>query len=331
MLGPMRCLVTGGAGFIGSHVVDALLERGDEVRLLDNFATGDRRNLIHCAADVEILEGDLRSFERVAAAVRGCDTVFHQAALPSVPRSIQDPLTTSEVNVTGTLNLLLAARDAGVRRIVYASSSSVYGGLAEERKREDHPVSPLSPYGVSKYAAEANCRAFWHVYGLETVALRYFNVFGPRQNPVSEYAAVVPNFISASLLGERATVHGDGRQSRDFTYVANVVRGNLLAAAAEGVAGEVFNVAMGESRSVLDLADGVSALAGTPLALDHTEARLGDVRVSTADVGKARERLGYAPAVSFAEGLRATFESLASDDALLPRISEARRWVALGG
>src|SRR3954454_14031277 len=233
----MRVLVTGGGGFIGSHLAQRLLERGDEVRILDSFATGRRANLTHLP-DVEVVEGDVQSFERAHHAVRGCDAVLHQAALPSVPRSIQDPLTTSAVNVTGTLNVLLAARDARVGRVVYASSSSVYGGVAADRKREDLPVAPLSPYGVSKYAGEANCRAFTEVYGLETVALRYFNVFSPRQNPVSEYAAVVPNFIAASLLGEPATIHGDGLQSRDFTFIDNVVSANLLAADAEGVVGE---------------------------------------------------------------------------------------------
>src|SRR3954454_1037188 len=325
----MRCLVTGGGGFIGSHIVDALLERGDEVRVLDNFATGDRRNLIHCAADIEIVEGDLRSFERAAVAVRGVDLVFHEAALPSVPRSIQDPLTTSEVNVTGTLNVLLAARDAGTRRVVYASSSSVYGGVKADSKHEELPVAPLSPYGVSKYAGEANCRAFSEVYGLETVAIRYFNVFGPRQNPVSEYAAVVPNFISASLLGESAIIHGDGLQSRDFTYVDNVVAANLLAGESPEAAGEVINVAMGENRTILDLADGVSELAGRPLEREHVEARVGDVRMSLADISKARAVLGYDPLVGFEEGLKRTYESMAADDSLVPRINEARRWVGV--
>jgi UDP-glucose 4-epimerase len=327
----MRCLVTGGAGFVGSHLVDALLDRGHEVRVLDNFATGDRRNLIHCAADIEIVEGDLRSFERVATAVRGCELIFHQAALPSVPRSIQDPLTTSAVNVTGTLNVLLAARDAGARRVVYASSSSVYGGATATRKAEDLPAAPLSPYGVSKYAGEANCRAFTEVYGLETVALRYFNVFGPRQSPVSEYAAVVPNFIAASLLGEPAVIHGDGLQSRDFTYVENVAAANLLAAQADGAPGQAINVAMGETRTLLELADSVAALAGRPLDREHVDARVGDVRMSLADVSKARALLGYEPLVGFDEGLRRTYESMAADDSLLPRISEARRWVGAAG
>ena len=322
----MRTLVTGGGGFVGSHLVDALLERGADVRVLDNFSTGDRRNLVHVAGDVDIVEGDLRSFERVATAVAGCDAVFHQAALPSVPRSIQDPLTTSAVNVTGTLNLLLASRDAGVGRVVYASSSSVYGTTVAERKHEELPAAPLSPYGVSKYAGEANCRAFAQVYGLATVAIRYFNVFGPRQSPISEYAAVVPNFITAALLHESAIVHGDGLQSRDFTYVDNVVRANLLAAEATGVVGEVLNVATGVNHTILDLADAVGAIAGHPVALEHLPARRGDVRASLADVTKAERLLGYRPAVDFTEGLRRTYAAMAADDSLLGRVTEARRW-----
>lgn len=324
----MRALVTGGAGFVGSNLVDALLARGDDVRVLDNFSTGARSNLLHIAGAVEIVEGDLRSFERVATAVAGCDVVFHQAALPSVPRSVQDPLTTSAVNVTGTLNLLLAARDAGVGRVVYASSSSVYGATRADRKSEDLPVTPLSPYGVSKFAAEANCRAFWEVYGLETIAIRYFNVFGPRQNPVSEYAAAVPNFIAAALLDEAATVYGDGRQSRDFTFIDNVVEANLLAAATPGVGGEVVNVAMGETRTILDLARTVGEIAGHAVTLEHRDPRRGDVRSSLADVSKARRLLGYAPAVGFEEGLRRTFDHLANDPTLIARIHDARRWVA---
>jgi UDP-glucose 4-epimerase len=325
----MRSLVTGGAGFIGSHIVDALLREGHEVRVLDNFSTGERRNLLHVAGDVEIVEGDMRSFERAHSAVKGCDLVFHQAALPSVPRSVADPLTTSEVNVTGTLNVLLAARDAEVQRVVYASSSSAYGAIEAEEKSEDLPVAPMSPYAVAKYAGEANCHAFWRVYGLETVAIRYFNVYGPRQSPVSEYAAVIPNFIVASLLGEPVTIHGDGLQSRDFTYIDNVVQGNLLAARAPDVAGEVFNIAMGDTHTLLDLLGAIESIAGVQVERHHTEGRLGDVRMSLADIAKARTRLGYEPTVDFQEGLRRTFDALASDDSVVPRIREARRWAAL--
>jgi UDP-glucose 4-epimerase len=321
-------LVTGGAGFIGSHIVDALLERGDEVRILDNFATGDRRNVLHVARDVEIVEGDLRSFERVHTAVAGCDLIFHQAALPSVPRSVQDPLTSSEVNVTGTLNVLLAAREAGVRRVVGASSSSVYGAIVEPRKHELLPTVPLSPYAVSKLAAEANARACWQVYGLETVSLRYFNVFGPRQNPVSEYAAVVPNFIAAALLGERPRIYGDGLQSRDFTFVENVVAANLLASEVEDIGGEVFNIAMGETHTVLELWEEIAAISGVDIQPEFNDDRIGDVRNSMADIGKARATLGYDPQVSFASGLQRTFKSMADDESLLPRVRAARQWVA---
>jgi UDP-glucose 4-epimerase len=325
----VRALVTGGGGFIGSHIVDALLADGFDVRVLDNFSTGERRNLLHVAGDVEIVEGDMRSFERAHSAVQGCDFVFHQAALPSVPRSVADPLTTSEVNVTGTLNVLLAARDAGVQRVVYASSSSAYGAIEAEQKSEDLPVAPMSPYAVAKYAGEANCHAFWRVYGLETVAVRYFNVFGPRQSPVSEYAAVIPNFIVAALLGESVTIYGDGLQSRDFTYIDNVVQANLLAARAPDVAGEVFNVAMGQTHTLLDLLGAIESLAGVQVERKHVDGRLGDVRMSLADVSKARARLGYEPTVDFEEGLRRTFDALASDDSVVPRIREARRWAAL--
>ena len=326
----MRCLVTGGGGFIGSHITDALLAEGHEVRVLDNFSTGDRNNLMHVAGDVDIVEGDMRSFERAAFAMRGVDLVFHQAALPSVPRSVADPLTTSEVNITGTLNVLLAARDAEVQRVVYASSSSVYGSIEAESKHEALPIAPMSPYAVAKYAGEANCRAFHNVYGLETVAIRYFNVFGPRQSPVSEYAAVIPNFICAALFGERPTVHGDGKQSRDFTYIDNVVSANLLAAKTAGVAGEVFNIAMGDTHSLLDLLHAIEEIAGVELDPIHTERRAGDVLMSLADTTKARERLGYEPGIDFHEGLRRTYDALANDESVIPRIREARRWAEAG-
>jgi nucleoside-diphosphate-sugar epimerase len=324
-----KCLVTGGAGFIGSHLVDALLAAGHDVRVLDNFSTGDRRNLLHLERDVEILEGELRSYERAVAAVRGCDLVFHQAALPSVPRSIVDPLTTSDVNVTGTLNVLLAARDAGVGRVVYASSSSVYGAAAGDHKREDMPATPFSPYGVSKHAGEAYCLSFHAAYKLETVCLRYFNVFGPRQNPISEYAAVVPSFIASALMAEPATIYGDGEQSRDFTYVDNVVAANLLAATVPAASGEVFNVAYGESHTINELLAALGEIAGRPIEPAHRPPRLGEVRHSAADIAKAREVLGYEPAVGFSEGLHRTHEFFVSDESLIPRIQERRRWIAL--
>jgi nucleoside-diphosphate-sugar epimerase len=323
-----RCLVTGGAGFIGSNLVDALLEEGHDVRVLDNFSTGDRRNLLHVARDIEIVEGDLRSFERTLTAARGQEIVFHQAALPSVPRSIEDPLTSSSVNVTGTLNILLAARDMGVRRVVYASSSSVYGAVPVEVKREDLAVAPLSPYGVAKYAGEAYCSSFYEVYGLETVSLRYFNVFGPRQSPISEYAAVVPNFISAALLDERPVVFGDGLQARDFTFVANVVQANVAAATTEKAAGQVFNIGCGERTSVLALLGAVAEISGRELEARHLPARAGDIRVSVADIGKASAVLGYVPAVGLREGLRRGYELFLADKSIISRIRERRQWTA---
>jgi UDP-glucose 4-epimerase len=322
-------LVTGGGGFIGSHLVDALLERGDTVRVLDNFSTGDRRNLLHVRRDVDIVEGDLRSYERAHAAVRGCELVFHQAALPSVPRSIQDPLTSSEANITGTLNVLLAARDAGVRRVVYASSSSVYGAAAGDAKREDAACAPLSPYGVSKHSGESYCRAFFHSYGLETVSLRYFNVFGPRQNPISEYAAVVPAFTVAALLDDPAVIFGDGLQSRDFTYIENVVQANLLAADVSGAAGEAFNVGCGRATTVLSVFETLFGFAGREATPDFRPPRVGEVRASQADIGKARSVLGFDPVIDAPTGLRRTFDYFASDESLLPRIEERRAWSAL--
>jgi nucleoside-diphosphate-sugar epimerase len=302
----MRALVTGGGGFIGSHIVDALLRDGHEVRVLDNFATGDRRNLLHVAGDVEIVEGDMRSFERAATAMQNVQQVFHQAALPSVPRSVADPLTTSEVNVTGTLNVLLAARDAGVERVVYASSSSVYGSIEAERKHEELPIAPLSPYAVAKYAGEANCRAFWKVYGLETVAIRYFNVFGPRQDPSSPYSGVISVFSTALNEGCRPTIYGDGEQTRDFTYVANVVDGVLRACEAPKAVGEVINVACGTRISLNELLRVMNRIVGTNLEAIYKEERAGDVRDSQADISKAEALLGYTPIVDLEEGLRHT-------------------------
>jgi UDP-glucose 4-epimerase len=297
--------------------------------VLDNFSTGDRRNLMAVASDIEIVEGDLRSFERAFTAVRGCEIVFHQAALPSVPRSVADPLTTSEVNVTGTLNVLLAARDAGTRRVVYASSSSVYGSNSSDVKREDHPVTPLSPYGVSKHAGESYCVSFSRVYGLESVSLRYFNVFGPRQNPISEYAAVIPNVFSAALLGEEAVVFGDGSQCRDFTYVDDVVAACLIAADASAASGEVFNIGRGERTSVNELVDLISEITGTPIKARYLPWRPGEIRVSVAEISKAASVLGYQPSVTVPEGLTRVYRNLLEDDSLVPRIHERRKWVTM--
>lgn len=302
----MRALVTGGGGFIGSHLVARLLRDGHQVRVLDNFATGRRENLRPFAGDVELVEGDVRSYERAHTAVQGCDAVLHQAALPSVPRSVQDPLTTNDANVVGTLNVLLCARDSGVGRVVFASSSSIYGATETLPKREDLPVAPMSPYAVSKLAGEGYCRAFAQVYGVETVALRYFNVFGPGQDPLSEYAAVIPRFVLAALADASPVVHGDGEQSRDFTYIDNVVDANLLALEAEGVAGQAFNIACGEAISLNRVLDELRALTGREIAPRHEDRRPGDVLHSHADVSRAAERLGYEPRVPFGEGLRAT-------------------------
>jgi UDP-glucose 4-epimerase len=305
-----RVLVTGGAGFIGSNLVRALLERGDEVRVLDNFATGNRGNLEGLEDDVEVIEGELRSYERVHNAVRGVELVFHQGALPSVPRSIQDPLTTSAVTIEGTLNVLLAARDENVRRVVFASSSSVYGNTGTLPRRETQQPDPISPYAVAKLAAERYCVSFQRVYGLETVALRYFNVFGPRQDPSSQYAAVVPLFIAAVDQGRPVTIHGDGTQSRDFTFVENVVQANLLAGERDGVEGRVLNVATGRQATVNELAEAVGAALGKPVEKEYVPSRTGDVRDSWADVSQAVELLGFEPSVGLEEGLQRTAEAL---------------------
>jgi len=296
-------LVTGGAGFIGSHVVDELLARGHRVRVLDNFSTGRRENIAHILDDIELLEGDIQSYERVHNAARGVDYVVHLAALPSVPRSVQDPLTTHQVNTTGTLNVLLAARDEDVRRVIIASSSSVYGANPTLPKREDMLLLPISPYGVSKMAAERYCMAFSEVYGLETVALRYFNVFGARQNPNSQYSAVIPKFVKLAASGERAVVFGDGTQTRDFTYVRNVVEGSLLAAAAPRASGKAMNVACGESHSLLDLIATVGRVVGNELVFDCEPSRIGDIKDSYADIALARELLGFEPRIGLEEGV----------------------------
>jgi len=309
-----RVLVTGGGGFIGSNLVRALLDRGDAVRVLDNFSTGNRANLAQIADDIEVVEGDLRSYERVHAAVRGTEVVFHQGALPSVPRSVQDPLTTTAVNVEGTLNVLLAARDEGVRRVVNASSSSVYGNGGTLPRTETQLPEPISPYAVAKLAAESFCSSFSRVYAMEVVSLRYFNVFGPRQDPTSQYSAVVPRFISAIAAGEPVHVHGDGEQSGDFTFVANVVSANVLAADAPGVEGAVLNVATGGSETVNALAATIGGLLGRPVRIVAESEREADVRQSWADVSRARELLGYEPLVGFEEGLRRTIDSMAGQD-----------------
>jgi nucleoside-diphosphate-sugar epimerase len=299
-------LVTGGAGFIGSHLVEALVKQGERVRVLDNFSTGKRENLSAFLGEVELLEGDLRRPEDCRQAVQGVDYVLHEGALPSVPKSVADPAATNESNVTGTLNLLLAARDAGVKRLVYAASSSVYGDSPVLPKVETMKPECLSPYAIQKHVGELYCRVFYELYGLETVSLRYFNVFGPRQDPASQYAAVIPRFITALARGEPPVIYGDGEQSRDFTYVDNVVRANLLALRADGVAGEVMNFACGERYSLNDILRILQQILHADLKPVHEEPRPGDVKHSQADVEKSRRLLGYSAHVSFEEGLRRT-------------------------
>ncbi|MGH3110671.1 MAG: SDR family oxidoreductase [Gaiellaceae bacterium] len=306
----MKVLVTGGAGFIGSNLVRALLARGDEVRVLDNFSTGNRANLAGLDNDVELVEGELRSYERVHNAVRGVEVVFHLGALGSVPRSVQDPLTSGAVNVEGTLNVLLAARDEGVRRVVFASSSSIYGDQPELPLRETMAPDPISPYGVAKLAAERYCVSFTRVYPFETVVLRYFNVFGLRQDPRSQYAAVVPLFVTAIAAGEPVTIFDDGEQSRDFTYVDNVVAANLLAADAAGASGRIFNVSAGVPASVNQLAETIGRLLDKPVERRYLAPRPGDLRNSWADIDQARDALGFEPSVSLEDGLRRTADFL---------------------
>jgi UDP-glucose 4-epimerase len=299
-------LVTGGAGFIGSHVAERLVEHGHAVRVLDDFSTGKRENLSALEGRYELVEADVRDLSAVRAAVQGVTVVFHQAALASVPRSVDDPVTSHEVNTLGTLNVLIASRDAGVRRVVYASSSSVYGNTPEQRKREDMCPRPESPYAVSKLAAEHYCRVFSSLYGLGCVALRYFNVFGPRQDPESRYAAVVPLFVTSLLAGASPVIYGDGEQSRDFTYVANVVDANIAAANAAGGAGEAINVACGLALTVNELFEKLKDLTGASIEPRHEAARPGDVRHSYAAIEKARAILGLTPRVSAEEGLQVT-------------------------
>jgi UDP-glucose 4-epimerase len=301
-----RYLITGGAGFIGSNLAEALVKSGHPVRILDNFATGARANLAAVAGTVELLEGDLRDPAIVERAVQGIEVVFHQGALPSVARSLEDPATTHAVNATGTLTLLLAARRAGIRRVVYASSSSVYGDSPTLPKREDMPTQPKSPYAVSKLAGEQYCQVFAAALGLETVSLRYFNIFGPRQDPASPYAAVIPKFLAVMRRGGRPVIFGDGKQSRDFTYVENAVRANVLAADAPGASGEVINVACGARVTLLELVEHLNRLLGKRLEPAFAPSRPGDVRHSQADLTRAAALLGYRPTLDFPEGLART-------------------------
>lgn len=299
-------LITGGAGFIGSHLAAGLIEAGHQVRILDNLSTGNRDNLRAVAERIEFLTGDVNDEAALAAAVRGVDCVFHVAALASVPRSVAEPLATHLACATGTLQVLHQARLAGVRRVVYSASSSAYGDQPTPRKRETDLPVPLSPYAAAKLAGELYATAFWRSYGLETVSLRYFNVFGARQDPNGPYAAVIPKFISAIVSGERPVIFGDGKQTRDFTHVANVVAANMRAAEAPNVAGRVFNVGSGEALDLITLLDKLSVILGKKVEPIFEPARVGDVRDSLADVTAAREVLGYVPKVGIDEGLQLT-------------------------
>ncbi|MDX2137131.1 MAG: SDR family oxidoreductase [Chloroflexota bacterium] len=301
-------VVTGGAGFIGSHIAERLLREGYHVRVVDNFTTGKRSNLDRLLPHVELHEVSITDKDALDRAFAGADYVFHQAALPSVPRSIDDPLTTHHFNVTGTLNVLIAARDAGVKRVVYAASSSAYGDQAGEEKVETMQPRPLSPYGVSKLAGEYYCQAFTQCYGLETVCLRYFNVFGPRQDPQSLYAAVIPRFVTAMLRGDAPIIYGDGEQARDFTYIDNVVHGNLLATQAPDAAGQVMNLALGGSITLLELVGKINRLLGTHIQPIHEPARSGDIKHSQASIARAQDLLDFAPVVDFDTGLARTVE-----------------------
>ncbi len=305
---PETYIVTGGAGFIGSHIADRLLREGHRVRIIDNFSTGKRENLAVLTGDLEVHEVSITDCEALPPIFEGVDYVFHQAALPSVPRSIDDPLTSNEYNVTGTLNVLLASRDAGIKRVIYAASSAAYGDIEGDYKVETMPPRPMSPYGVSKLAGEYYCQAFTEVYGLETVALRYFNVFGPRQDETSHYAAVIPKFIAAMTRGSAPTIYGDGSQSRDFTYIDNVVHGNLLATKAPDAAGQMMNLATGGKVTLLELVAKLNRQLGTNLDPILDDPRPGDILHSRAGIDKARDLLDFAPVVDFDTGLARTIE-----------------------
>jgi nucleoside-diphosphate-sugar epimerase len=315
--GGRRYLVTGGAGFIGSHIVEALVRRGERVVVLDNFSTGRRQNLEAAlrsrssdGPEPEVIEADIRNQDAVRRALRGVTHVLHQAALPSVQRSVEDPASSHEVNASGTLHLLIASREAGVKRFVYASSSSAYGDNPVLPKVETMATAPLSPYAVSKLAGEHYCRVFHGLYGLETVALRYFNVFGPRQDPTSQYAAVVPNFVTAALAGRAPIIYGDGLQSRDFTFIDNAVDANLKACdSPAGASGRAYNIACGTAATLLDLLRILERLTGSPIRPVHEKTRPGDVRHSLAAIDEARLRLGYEPKVGIEEGLRRTVDA----------------------
>ena len=303
-------LVTGGAGFIGSNLTEALLQRGHFVRVLDDFSTGKRENLIFDKAypSPEVIKGDIRDFSACRKAMNRIEYVFHQAALPSVQRSIEDPETSNAINVGGTLNILLAAREEKVKRVIYASSSSVYGDTPTLPKHEEMPPNPLSPYALQKYIGEQYCRLFYQLYGLDTISLRYFNIFGPKQDPNSLYSAVIPKFIDALLQGRPPIIFGDGEQSRDFTYIENVVQANLLAMSAEHLHGEAINIACGKRISLNQLLNVLKEILGSKLSPIYQEPRQGDVKHSLADIFKGKEILNYEPTVGIEIGLEKTVD-----------------------
>lgn len=301
-------LITGGAGFIGSSIARALLSRGDRVRIFDNLSSGKRSNVDDIAGQIEFIEASVLDRQALVTAMAGVDTVYHEAAIPSVPRSVAEPVPSHEANATGTLNVLEAARAAKVRRVVYAGSSSAYGETPTLPKIETMPCSVLSPYAASKLAGEQYCQVWSNCYGLQTVVLRYFNVFGPRQDPQSQYAAVVPKFVTAALRNESPVIYGDGQQSRDFCFIDNVIEANLKAADAPDVSGQVFNIACGEATTLLQVVESVGQILGKPLVARHEAPRAGDIKHSLADIQKAKTLLGYTASVSFQEGLRRTVQ-----------------------
>jgi nucleoside-diphosphate-sugar epimerase len=304
----MTYLVTGGAGFIGSNIVEYLVKEGKKVRILDNFSSGRRNNIAHLLDKIEVVEGDIRDFWTVIQAVKGVRYILHQAALPSVQRSVNNPLTSNEVNINGTLNLLEAAKEYGVKRLIYASSSSVYGDTPNLPKREDMPPKPLSPYAITKLAGEEYCQTFSKLYDLSTVCLRYFNVFGARQDPTSQYSAVIPKFIRLLLDGKIPIIYGDGEQSRDFTFVQNVVDANILACHSNISSGEVINIACGENFTLNHLVSTLNQIIGTKIKPEYVQAKPGEIRHSLADISKAQKLLNYQARVSFVEGLKKVVE-----------------------
>lgn len=301
-------LITGGAGFIGSHIAERLVKEGKKVRIFDNFSTGKLENLENCIGKLEIIEGDLRDINQVKSALKGVDYILHQGALPSVPLSIEKPVDSNSCNITGTLNLLVCAKEANIKRCVVASSSSVYGESKILPKVETMPPSPLSPYALQKFVTEKYALLFYDLYGLETVALRYFNVFGPRQNPKSQYAAVIPKFISMILNGERPIIYGDGLQTRDFTYIENVVEANLLALYSEKGVGYALNIASGKQTSLNELVEKLSIIAGYKIEPIYEKERKGDIKHSYADISNAKKLINYSPKVDLEQGLKITYE-----------------------